>query len=384
MTKSIRIPKVSIVIPVYNGSNFLAAAIESALAQTYRNIEVIVVNDGSNDDGETERIALSYGDKIKYYLKKNGGVASALNLGIEKMTGEYFSWLSHDDLYEKTKIEEEVDYLLTQADPANTVVACNSIALFENGIKRKEKINQIVFDNYFDIFLGASAKTGLNGCSLLIPRYLLAEKGRFRENLPVTQDYELWYRLKDSAKFVLLNRNLVIYRHHDMQDSIKKLDLSLTAGDDLRSHILQNVPSERFASFVVSNIKNEKWIWESYATYKRRGYIKTPLAILYLLARYYNNNPMRLAQVRSEVLAFGRISVGGNDQKLKRSTDENALFAQKIATLIENVSDEDYKSSQNHKETNKLNGYIESVKSEGLLFVVEKAVRKMGRVARRK
>ena len=75
-------PLISIVIPVYNGSNFLREAIDSALAQTYKNIEIIVVNDGSADDGETERIALSYGDKIRYFKKENGGVSSALNYGI--------------------------------------------------------------------------------------------------------------------------------------------------------------------------------------------------------------------------------------------------------------------------------------------------------------
>ena len=62
-------PLVSIVIPVYNGSNFLREAIDSALDQTYSNTEVIVVNDGSNDDGATERIALEYSDRIRYFFK---------------------------------------------------------------------------------------------------------------------------------------------------------------------------------------------------------------------------------------------------------------------------------------------------------------------------
>ena len=65
-------PKVTIIIPVYNGSNFLAEAIEAALAQTYPNCEILVINDGSNDDGASEKIALSYGDKVRYYLKENG------------------------------------------------------------------------------------------------------------------------------------------------------------------------------------------------------------------------------------------------------------------------------------------------------------------------
>ena len=96
-------PKISIVILVYNGANFLSQAIDTALAQTYDNIEIIVVNDGSNDDGATGQVALSYGDKINYFSKPNGGVSSALNYAIEKMQGDYFSWLSHDDLYEPEK-----------------------------------------------------------------------------------------------------------------------------------------------------------------------------------------------------------------------------------------------------------------------------------------
>ena len=101
-------PKVSIIIPVYNGANYVAEAIDSALAQTYKNIEIIVVNDGSRDDGATEKVVLSYGDKIKYIAKENGGVSTALNRGIAEMTGEYFSWLSHDDAYTPEKIENQV------------------------------------------------------------------------------------------------------------------------------------------------------------------------------------------------------------------------------------------------------------------------------------
>ena len=104
-------PKVSIVIPAYNASNYLEEAIDSALAQTYSNIEIIVVNDGSLDDGATERVALAYGDKIRYFYKENGGSSSALNFGIANMTGEWFSWLSHDDLYLPEKIEKQIAYI---------------------------------------------------------------------------------------------------------------------------------------------------------------------------------------------------------------------------------------------------------------------------------
>src|SRR5262245_26319850 len=97
-------PRVSIIIPVFNGSNYLREAIDSALVQTYQNTEIIVVNDGSNDNGKTREIALSYGQQIRYFEKENGGVSSALNMGICKMTGDYFSWLSHDDVYNPEKV----------------------------------------------------------------------------------------------------------------------------------------------------------------------------------------------------------------------------------------------------------------------------------------
>ena len=109
-------PKVSIIIPVYNGSNYLREAIDSALAQTYKNLEILVINDGSNDKGKTDKIAKSYGNKIRYFKKENGGVATALNLGIKKMTGEYFSWLSHDDLYYPNKVKKQIRFLKTLDD----------------------------------------------------------------------------------------------------------------------------------------------------------------------------------------------------------------------------------------------------------------------------
>ena len=104
-------PLVSIIIPVFNGSNYLEDAIQSCLNQYYKNIEILVINDGSDDDHATEQIAAKYKDKIRYFYKENGGCGSALNLGIQEMKGEYFSWLSHDDLYSPNKINSQIEVL---------------------------------------------------------------------------------------------------------------------------------------------------------------------------------------------------------------------------------------------------------------------------------
>jgi len=123
-------PLVSIIIPVYNGSNYVKEAIDSALAQTYKNIEVIVVNDGSTDN--TEKIVKSYGDKIRYFYKENGGVASALNLAIENSKGEYISWLSHDDVYYPNKIQKQIE-TLSKLEDKNTFIYSNSEYINEKG-----------------------------------------------------------------------------------------------------------------------------------------------------------------------------------------------------------------------------------------------------------
>ena len=134
-------PLVSIIIPVYNGSNYMREAIDSALAQTYENFEVIVVNDGSTDGGKTERIALSYGNRIRYYHKENGGVATAMNFGIHEMKGEYFSWLSHDDIFYPDKIKIQMEAIRESGNP--TTIAHGSFVTWDMNKNKKDKFNKI-------------------------------------------------------------------------------------------------------------------------------------------------------------------------------------------------------------------------------------------------
>ncbi len=208
-------PLVSIVIPVYNGSNFLAEAIDSALAQTYKNVEIIVVNDGSNDKGATEKIAKSYGKQVKYYSKENGGVATALNLGIEKMTGEYFSWLSHDDMYYQDKIEKQISFLAKRD--------YKKLFLYSNySILRDGQITPVVHNHEM---LARKPKYSMlrgcvNGITVLIPKTILDEMGEFDADLRVTQDYDYWRRIEAKYEFVHMEDVLSITRLHSQQDSV--------------------------------------------------------------------------------------------------------------------------------------------------------------------
>ncbi len=217
------IPKVSIVIPVYNGSNYLREAIDSAVAQTYRNIEIIVVNDGSNDNGETETIALSYGDKIRYFSKENGGTSTALNMGIINMTGEYFSWLSHDDKYYPDKIKRQIEELDKLEDKA-TIMMTDLDGINE----RYEKIYQTNYVNHIKqyplrekSFIHPIIYNQTHGCTLLIPTVCFEEIGLFDESQRVAQDFEFFYRIFKKYPHKLISEVLVTARDSNGRQGLR-------------------------------------------------------------------------------------------------------------------------------------------------------------------
>lgn len=201
-------PLVSIVIPVYKGSNYLSEAIDSALAQTYDNTEVIVVNDGSPDDGKTEKIALSYGDKIRYFRKENGGSSSALNYGIKQMRGEWFSWLSHDDLYCPEKIEKQINYIIenniykdkkinkhiffTASENVDGNGKCIRRPTTQHIQKICNDVNSIADNKYL---IADHIKYCFHGCGCLIHKSAFSDVGMFDENLRLVNDIDMWFRL---------------------------------------------------------------------------------------------------------------------------------------------------------------------------------------------
>lgn len=210
-------PLVSIVIPVYNGANYLREAINSALEQTYPRCEVIVVNDGSADNGATRDIALSYGSRIRYFEKENGGVATALNRGIREMNGEFFSWLSHDDLYFSFKVEKQIEYL--RANSLHDVVLYSNFE-FINDVGEwigAAPDMRAVTPESFRFHLVKS--NPIHGCTALVPVACFERVGLFQEHLISTQDYDLWFKMAKFFPFMYQDDILVKSRLHEKQGS---------------------------------------------------------------------------------------------------------------------------------------------------------------------
>lgn len=210
-------PLVSIVIPVFNGANYLDQAIDSALAQTWPHTEVIVVDDGSTDNGATRAVMARYGDRIRPFHKPNGGVASAVKMGVAKMRGDYFSWLSHDDLYHPEKTAVQIEALLAFGRPG---VAYSEADLIDEAGQSLPHLIRPFDENLAEEHALWSVLEGyINGCAILVSRECLVAAGPFNTSLPTTQDYEIWFRIARQFPFLLVPGRWTTQRLHDGQVS---------------------------------------------------------------------------------------------------------------------------------------------------------------------
>jgi glycosyltransferase involved in cell wall biosynthesis len=239
-------PKVSIVIPVYNGANYLREAIDSALAQTYENVEIIVVNDGSTDGGKTEETAKSYSDKLRYLRKDNGGVASALNLGIKEMRGEYFSWLSHDDVYYPNKVEVQINYLKNENNKNVILYSDYDLIDSQSNIVKTEKIKHVEPQNFRYALIMSNP---INGCTALVPRSCFDGAGTFDESLKTTQDYDLWFRMAKKYDFMHLPKTLIQSRVHAEQGTVTLSSIHATESNNYFIKCLKELDSSGIRPF---------------------------------------------------------------------------------------------------------------------------------------
>ena len=252
--------KVSVVIPVYNAEKYIEECITSALKQTYPEIEVIAVDDGSKDN--SLQILKKYSDKIKIVAKKNGGTPTALNAGIRAMTGEWFKWLSVDDVLHKDTIEVLVNEAKrTGADSESTIFYSSYNLIDQSSKKIGEFIepdynnlqaferNVVLLDHYYG-----------NGTTSLIHKSLFDRFGLFDEHIGFQEDYEFWLRccLLHGCKMHLVPQILANYRVHEGQLTKKKIDKSLAHANLIRNTILDQLPIEQRTKYVEAWRKYKK------------------------------------------------------------------------------------------------------------------------------
>lgn len=226
-------PLVSIIVPCYNQARFLSEAIRSVDEQTYKNTEVIIVNDGSKDNTEAVTLELvrQYPKlKIKYILQKNSGLSGARNTGLKAAQGEYVNFLDSDDVFtDSSKIEVQVAYL--KSHKSCSIVYCDAEYFSED--KTLLEGRRIVWGDH------TSGKVFLNllrECnfilvhSVLIRREVMDTIGTFNENLHSMEDFDYWLRCAYAGLgFAYIDKVMVGYRIHGRNMTENTINMTLAS-----------------------------------------------------------------------------------------------------------------------------------------------------------
>jgi len=199
-------PKVSVIIPTYNRSKLVKEAVESVLAQTFKDFEVIVVDDGSTDD--TRSIIEAIKDsRLRYFYKENGGVSAARNLGLQRAKGDFICFLDSDDLWPNNFLEVMLQKL--QRNPDYGAAYCLRTLLYPDGRKAESYYRQYCKSGWItqDLF----RKTFIQTSSLCFRKPALKDFF-FDELLSNAEDTDAWLRLSTRVKFLFVPEIQTIYR----------------------------------------------------------------------------------------------------------------------------------------------------------------------------
>jgi len=215
-------PSVSVIIPVYNRLEYICEAIESVLAQTYKNYEIIVVDDGSTSN--VKRVLESYMDEIKYIYQENKGLAAARNTGIKNSKGKYLAFLDDDDLFEPKKLEIQVSVLEDNQDIGFVYSDCYE---FDTTNEAKMRLNLTVGRNKPS---SEFAKLFFMNPNVRVPTVLARRKcfedvGLFDESLSQHEDGDMLLRIALHWQVKFSNYPSAKVRHHADRMSQDRIEM---------------------------------------------------------------------------------------------------------------------------------------------------------------
>jgi glycosyltransferase involved in cell wall biosynthesis len=184
---------VSIILPTYNRAYVIHEAILSVLDQSYPFIELLVIDDGSEDD--TEGAVRRFRDeRIRYYRNPHRGVSHARNFGLGVATGEYIAFIDSDDVYKKDKIKSQVEYL--RSDPRK-MVAYSPYIVSIHGVEKLRR----AYNGEGNLFLKIFKESFINMNSTLIRKECFNDVAGFDEKLKILEDYDFYLRLAEKFEF---------------------------------------------------------------------------------------------------------------------------------------------------------------------------------------
>ena len=206
-------PLVSVIVPAYRVAQFIAATLDSILAQTFQDFEIIVVNDGSPDSEELERVLEPYQSRILYLRQENQGPSGARNTGIRASRGAYIAPLDADDLWNPEHLAAQLAVL--EADPNLDMVYADA-RIFGN-VPEAGKTLMALRPSRGEVTLErlVTQECSVNICACLIRREILFRAGLFDPTLRGTEDIDMWLRIViHGGRITYQRRALAQYRRH--------------------------------------------------------------------------------------------------------------------------------------------------------------------------
>lgn len=216
-------PAVSVIIPTYNYGRFIGAAVQSVLDQTFRDCEIIVVDDGSTDN--TAQVVSQFGDRVTYLFQPNRGKSAARNRAIQEATGQWVAFLDADDRWLPSKIERQLEILKLTGEQA--AVHSNFSIVNEDRSMHlywREQVPESVAKGLeaSDLVLWNVVGT----LTVMVSRDKVLDVGGFDEGQLSAEDWDLWLRMGLAGlQFVYVDEPLAIYRRHgaNMQRDIDRM-----------------------------------------------------------------------------------------------------------------------------------------------------------------
>lgn len=199
-------PTVSVVITTYNRAELCVRAVESALAQTYPNLEIIVVDDGSRD-GTSERLRARFGTAITLISQENRGVSAARNAGVAASSGTLVALLDSDDYWRPEKTEEQVRFL--ESHPEYGMVLCNLSNFHADGREMGETDRRKALPRDGNILEHVLLSPSLVPSSVMVRKAIYDAVGGFDESLPTAEDLDFHLQVAARTSIALLDRPLV-------------------------------------------------------------------------------------------------------------------------------------------------------------------------------
>ena len=216
---TIKHPLVSVIMPTYNRAWTLKDAVDSVLLQDYPNIELVVIDDGSEDN--TQELLETYKNEITVLRQENKGVSAARNKGIRQSRGEFIALLDSDDAWDKRKISCQMEFF---KDHPEALICQTQEIWIRNGKKVNPKVKHkkpsgMIFEPSLDLCL-------VSPSAVMMKRQLFDMKGYFNENFLVCEDYDLWLRVSSTLPVFLIDKPYTIKRggHKDQLSNFHSQD----------------------------------------------------------------------------------------------------------------------------------------------------------------